>query len=138
MFMIYSEEERMETFSTTGGGPASAPYRERESVVVLRECIELQNKKGRDYQNPNSDVRQAQYYESGIRTIREMIQQKMLRAKSLEQAVAAGGEPNFESLEDTYKDIINYSSFAVAWLRGEIDGQEIGNDIFGKKPKTTS
>jgi hypothetical protein len=27
---------------------------ERESVKVLRECIELQLKKAQDYQNPNS------------------------------------------------------------------------------------
>jgi hypothetical protein len=41
----------------------------RESVNVLQECIDLQEKKSRDYQNPNSSVSQADYYPNGITTI---------------------------------------------------------------------
>ena len=31
------------------------------------------------------------------------------------------------------KDLINYASFAVAWLRGKMDGQDPTRDIFNKK-----
>src|SRR5665213_2418504 len=33
-----------------------------ESVKVLQECIDLQLKKSRDYQNPASTIKQADYY----------------------------------------------------------------------------
>jgi hypothetical protein len=38
-----------------------------EAVNVLQECIDLQLKKSRDYQNPNSTVKQAQYYPNGAK-----------------------------------------------------------------------
>ena len=93
---------------------------EKESVRVLVECIKLQISKSRDYQNPNSGVRQADHYRRGVDTIHDMIHQKLLRAQSL---LEAQGKPNHESLEDTYKDMINYCSFAVSYLRGKMDGQ---------------
>lgn len=103
----------------------------RESCNVLEECIELQNAKGHDYQNPNSTVRQADYYPSGIQTIYEIMHAKMLRMKSLMESDPH--DVNFESLEDSAKDLINYSSFFVSYLRGCVDGQKVGHDIFNKK-----
>lgn len=103
---------------------------ERESVVVLRECIELQLKKSRDYQNPNSNIVQAMHYRRGIDTIHDMIWQKLLRAQSL---LESGNNPNHESLEDTYKDLINYASFAVSYLRKRLPGQDPSRDIFNRK-----
>ena len=41
----------------------------RESVSVLQECIELQTKKAKDYQNPNSKIKQADYYPNGVATL---------------------------------------------------------------------
>lgn len=111
----------------------------RYSVTVLEECIELQNSKSRDYQNPNSSVKQAMHYRRGISTIHDMIEQKLLRARSLIEASENGDiqKPNHESLEDTYKDIINYCSFAVTYLRGEMEGQDIDTkDIFNTPVKT--
>jgi hypothetical protein len=102
---------------------------ERESVKVLQECVELQLRKSRDYQNPNSNVVQAMHYRRGIDSIHDIMHGKMLRAQSL---LEAGSNPNFESLEDTYKDLINYGSFAVAWLRGRMEGQDLELDIFNK------
>lgn len=93
----------------------------KESVEVLKECIELQLAKSKDYQNPNSTIKQAMHYRRGVDTIHDMIHQKLLRAQSL---LEADGEVKFESLEDTYKDMINYCSFAVSYLRGKMDGQE--------------
>jgi hypothetical protein len=104
---------------------------DKESVKVLKECMDLQIKKSQDYQNPNSNVKQAMHYRRGIDSIHDIMQGKMYRAQSLLESKSAN--PNFESLEDTYKDLINYASFAVAWLRKGIDGQEQDRDIFNQK-----
>ena len=93
---------------------------QKESVNVLNECIELQIRKSQDYQNPNSNIKQAMHYRNGVDTIHDMMHQKLLRAQSL---LEAKGDPNFESLEDTYKDLINYASFAVSYMRGKMEGQ---------------
>ena len=49
----------------------------KESVNVLNECIELQLKKSQDYQNPNSNIKQAMHYRRGVDTIHDMIHQKL-------------------------------------------------------------
>lgn len=102
---------------------------QRESVKVLQECIDLQNKKSQDYQNPNSNIVQAMHYRRGVDTIHDMIWQKLLRAQSL---LESEGDPKFESLEDTYKDLINYASFAVSYIRGQMEGQDTNRDMFNK------
>jgi len=105
-----------------------------ESVKVLGECAELQLKKSQDYQNEASTVKQAQHYRRGVSTIHDMIEQKLLRARSLlETAEQGGGSVNFESLEDTYKDIINYCSFAVSFQRGKMNGQDPDRDFLNRK-----
>lgn len=112
---------------------------ERYSVNVLRECIDLQNKKANDYQNPNSTIKQADYYPSGCLTILEIIQAKVLRMRSVMEAMQndPNYEPNFESLEDSAKDLINYASFYVAYSRGKVDGQEADRDFLNRKIDTT-
>jgi hypothetical protein len=111
----------------------------RESITVLEECIELQKRKSQDYQNPNSNIVQAMHYRRGISTIHDMISQKLLRAQSLLEPQENGQavEVNFESLEDTYKDLINYASFAVSWLRGSMEGQDLSRDMFNRKLSIT-
>lgn len=104
-----------------------------ESVNVLQECVELQLKKSRDYQNPNSTVKQADYYPNGITTIHDIMHAKMLRMKSVMEAMqSADYDPNFESLEDSAKDLINYASFFVSYCRGGIDGQSSSKDAFNR------
>ena len=111
---------------------------ERESVNVLRECIDLQIRKSQDYQNPNSNIVQAMHYRRGVSTIHDMISQKLLRAQSLLEPMENGElrEPNFESLEDTYKDLINYASFAVSYIRGQMEGQDPTRDMLNRKIET--
>jgi len=41
--------------------------------------------------------------------------------------------PNFESLEDSAKDLINYGSFIAAYIRGGIDGQDTDRDFLNRK-----
>lgn len=107
----------------------------RHSVEVLEECIELQNKKSNDYQNPHSTIRQADYYPSGCLSILEIMNAKILRMRSVIEAMTydKNYKPNFESLEDSAKDLINYASFFVSYSRGKIDGQNTDRDFLNRK-----
>lgn len=107
---------------------------ERESVKALRECIELQLSKSRDYQNPNSRIKQAEYYPNGIITLLDIIHAKKLRMDSVVAAMQHDPEykPNFESLEDSAKDMINYCSFIVSYCRGKMDGQNPDRDFINR------
>jgi len=107
-----------------------------EPMRVLQECIEVMKKKADDYQNGNSTVKQADYYPHGIQSLYDMVNTKRLRVKSLMDKQLAGGEANFEGLEDSLKDLINYAAFSVAWLRGKIEGQDANLDAFNR-PKPT-
>ena len=104
----------------------------KESIKVLQECAELQARKSEDYQNEGSNVLQAMHYRRGVDSIHDIIQGKCYRAQSL---LESQGDPNFESLEDTYKDIINYCSFAVSYMRGKMEGQVEGRDMFNRRIK---
>jgi len=108
---------------------------DKESLRVLKECAELQLKKSNDYQNPQSKIRQADYYPSGVKTILEIMHGKVLRARSVMEAMEFDPEyePNFESLEDSFKDLINYSSFAVSYMRGGVDGQSPDQDFLNRR-----
>ena len=106
----------------------------KESVRVLNECIEVQLRKSQDYQNPDSNVLQAMHYRRGVDTIHDAIQGKLYRAQSLLESGRTGA-PNFESLEDTYMDLINYASFVVAYMRGKMEGQVEGRDMFNRRIK---
>jgi len=44
-------------------------------------------------------------------------------------------DPNFESLEDSAKDLINYSSFFVSYCRKGIKGQDSTKDVFNRSTK---
>ena len=107
----------------------------KESLVVLKECAELQQKKSEDYQSHGSSVLQAMHYRRGIDTIQDILIGKMQRATSI---IESDKEPNFESLEDTYKDMINYASFAVSYMRGKMDGQQSGRDMFNNPTARTN
>ena len=105
----------------------------RESANILLEAAELQERKGQDYQNPLSRVRQADHYPRGVYTILDTINGKMLRMYSVLETMEAGGKVNFESVEDSAIDAINYLSFIVAYMRGDIDGQDPSSDIFNRR-----
>lgn len=105
----------------------------RASANILLEAAELQERKGKDYQNPLSRVRQADHYPRGVYTILDTVNGKLLRMYSVLETMEAGGKINFESVEDSAIDAINYLSFVVAYLRGDIDGQDPKNDIFNRR-----
>lgn len=117
-----------------------ADERNPESVNVLMECIDLQKKKSLDYQNPNSIIKQADYYPNGCSTILDVIHAKVLRMRSVMEAMQndLNYKPNFESLEDSAKDLINYASFFVSYSRGKMDGQDISRDFLNRKIFTSN
>lgn len=108
--------------------------KERESIRVLQECAEIQLKKSKDYQNDLSRIRQADYYPRGVATILDLIYAKTLRMQSVVEAMEKDPTyaPNFESIEDSAKDLINYASFVVAYCRGQMDGQDPSRDFLNR------
>jgi hypothetical protein len=58
---------------------------------------------------------------------------KLLRIYSVLETMEAGGKINFESVEDSAIDLINYASFLVSYMRGDIDGQHPDRDIFNRR-----
>ncbi len=107
----------------------------RESLKVLEECAELQKRKANDYQNPNSRITQADYYPRGVASILDIINTKVLRLYSVLEAMQYDPtyEPNFESVEDSAKDLINYASFMVAYSRGKLQGQDPKRDFLNRE-----
>lgn len=106
---------------------------ERESVNILKEAIELQIAKGKDYNGSETSVQQADYYTYGVYSLLDTVHAKYLRMMSVLEQMEKGGKENFESVEDSAIDLINYASFIVAYVRGEVPGQDGSKDIFGKK-----
>jgi len=107
----------------------------RESLKVLQECAELQQQKSRDYQNDKSRIVQADYYPRGVASIMDIINAKTLRLWSVLEAMESDPEyqPNFESMEDSFKDLINYASFGVAFCRRKIPGQNPDRDFLNRE-----
>jgi hypothetical protein len=105
-----------------------------KSIDVLNVAAELQKKKSNDYQNPKSRIRQADYYPRGFASILDIIHAKVLRMQSVLEAMEndENYKPNFESLEDSCVDLINYASFGAAYLSGDIDGQDTNRDFLNR------
>jgi|TARA_Y100000289_G_C3885899_1_gene131242 adenine-specific DNA methylase len=112
-------------------------YKMKESLKVLQKAAEIQTKKGNDYQNPNSRVRQADYYPRGCATLLDTMYAKVLRMQSVLEAMEQDPDynPNFESLEDSCIDIINYASFFAAYMKNGIDGQDPDRDFLNRPKK---
>lgn len=109
----------------------------KESIKVLDECKDIQIKKGQDYQNPSSNITQADYYPNGCSSILDMMNTKMLRLRSVLETLRDNPkhQTNFESLEDSAKDLINYSSFFVEYYRGKMQGQDKTKDLLNRSKK---
>jgi hypothetical protein len=105
----------------------------RKSANILLEAAELQERKGQDYNGAQTSVKQADYYPRGVWSILDIVNAKYLRMVSVLEQMEQGGSANFESVEDSAIDMINYASFLVAYMRGEVDGQEVDKDIFNRR-----
>lgn len=109
------------------------PVYNRPSANVLLEAADIQERKSQDYQNPLSRVRQADHYPRGVNSILDVVNTKVLRMYSVLETMEQGGKINFESVEDSALDAINYLSFIVAYMRGDVDGQQEDRDIFNRR-----
>ena len=107
------------------------------SLKVLQRAAEIQTKKSSDYQNPNSRIKQADYYVRGCSTILDTIHAKVLRMQSVMEAMESDPNynQNFESLEDSCIDLINYASFFASYLAGEMEGQSSDRDFLNRPIK---
>ena len=84
---------------------------EDNAANILLECAELIEKKSKDYNNGRSRDEYALY---GRKSHMQSIHTKYLRLRSL---IEQEGTPNFESIEDTLKDLANYCAIAIDWER---------------------
>jgi hypothetical protein len=112
---------------------------DKESIKIINEAIALQLRKSNDYQNDKSRIKQADYYPRGVLTILDIVYAKVLRMYSVIEAMEndPNYEQNFESIEDSCKDLINYASFIGAYARGGIEGQDPNKDFLNREKMAT-
>ena len=112
-------------------------YEKTFAMTVLDAAIDLQKRKGNDYQNAASKVRQANHYPRGVLTIADMVWQKLMRIYSLLETAEAGGatSSNFEGVGDSCLDAINYLSFLISYYNEKMDGQDPNRDMFNRERK---
>lgn len=124
-----------DTFANYAGLNSTAATKRVTPADVLKMCSDLQIKKSNDYQNPHSIIRQADYYPRGVSSILDIIHAKTLRMRSVIEAIESDDTytENFESIEDSAMDLINYASFLVSYMNGGIDGQEADRDFLNRK-----
>ena len=104
------------------------------SLEVLKRAAEVQTAKSDDYQNANSRIKQAYYYCRGCSTILDTMHAKVLRMQSVMEAMEQDPNysQNFESLEDSCVDLINYASFFASYMAGKMDGQKPDRDFLNR------
>lgn len=81
---------------------------------VFEECLGLAIRKSQDYGDPNPA--KMTYFPFGDPSYVHMLYTKCQRLVSLtRQAMLHDKDPNFESLDDTLKDLINYAFFFAVY-----------------------
>lgn len=81
------------------------------AIEIMQEAIALKQRKSQDYQGGMWS--EEDYFPFGHKSYLHMIHTKYLRIRS----VAEQEDQNFESLEDSLIDMINYCGMYAAWLR---------------------
>ena len=84
-----------------------------KAAQILAEAAELKIKKSKDYQGGMWS--EADYFPFKDVSYIHMMWTKMLRIRS----VSEQADTNFESLEDSLLDMINYSAMYIAFLRDQ-------------------
>ena len=101
---------------------------------TLVKCHALMQAKAEDYTGKSS-VQMADYYPRGIATIYDIMWAKMLRIKSVMEQMETRDSENFESIQDSCVDLINYATFFVAYMDGDIPGQNSDKNMFNQSIK---
>jgi hypothetical protein len=82
------------------------------AAQILYECAALLERKGRDYNS--GGINRDDYYIYGRKSLMTIIHGKYMRLRSLTETEDT---PNFESIEDTLKDLANYCAIFADWER---------------------
>ena len=88
-----------------------------KAAEILKEAADLKVKKSKDYQG--GMWKESDYFPFKDMSYIHMMWTKMLRIRS----VAEKQDVNFESLEDSLLDMINYSAMYIAFLRDKDSGE---------------
>ena len=88
-----------------------------KAAEILKEAADLKIKKSKDYQG--GQWKESDYFPFKDQSYIHMMWTKMLRIRS----VAEKSDVNFESLEDSLLDMINYSAMYIAFLRDKDSGE---------------
>ena len=83
------------------------------AIQVMKDAITLKEKKSKDYQG--GLWTEEDYFPFGHESYLHMIHTKYLRIRS----VAEQENTNFESLEDSLIDMINYCAMYGAWVENQ-------------------
>ena len=86
------------------------------ATQILKDAAALKELKSKDYQG--GKWTEEDYFPFGDQSYMHMIHTKYLRMRNIMEAE----ETNFESLEDTLIDMINYCAMYAAWLENQKDG----------------
>lgn len=87
------------------------------ATQILKDAAALKERKSQDYQG--GLYTEADYFPYGSKSYAHMIHTKYLRMMSLLDKEFTGDEVNFESLEDTLIDMINYAAMFAAFLENK-------------------
>ncbi len=88
------------------------------ATQILKDAAELKEQKSKDYQGGKWS--EQDYFPFGDQSYMHMIHTKYLRMRNIMETK----NPNFESLEDTLIDMINYCAMYAAWLENKkMDGE---------------
>lgn len=92
------------------------------ATQILKDAAELKERKSKDYQG--GKWTEADYFPFGDQSYMHMIHTKYLRMRNIMEAE----ETNFESLEDTLIDMINYCAMYAAWLENKKLEEDLKNE----------
>lgn len=85
------------------------------ATQILKDAAALKEAKSKDYQGGRWT--EEDYFPFGHQSFMHMIHTKYMRMMS----VAEQQDVNFESLEDTLIDMINYAAMYAAWIENQKD-----------------
>ena len=83
------------------------------AIQVMKDAIALKERKSADYQG--GMWTEEDYFPFGHKSYLHMVHTKYLRIRS----VAEQEDANFESLEDSLIDMINYCAMYAAWVENK-------------------
>jgi hypothetical protein len=86
---------------------------------LINPAIVMVAKKGEDYNQGETSLKQ--YFPFGDYSHIQMIHLKALRLVSL-ASLEVGLEPNYDSIEDTLYDLLNYAVFYLDYLQEHKNG----------------